>query len=204
MYIHVGINIYQTFFISITSFTDFCFCFCFCFCFSNKNKKCGLLCTKQLAAQNLHVRAVTRTARSVLEETSDYVTYASGDVTDLASITNAVKDASGVIFAASASKKGGDAAHVDYLGVANTAKACIANQVPKLAIISSLAVTRPQSIGFKITNIFGRIMVCLFFSILFVCVCVCIIGIELLIFYVYIYVCTCMFIGLFLVCFVLF
>jgi len=120
--------------------------------------KCGLLCTKILASQNLYVKAITRSARTVLDEPSEYVSYAAGDVTDISSITNVLKDASGVIFAASASKKGGDAAHVDYFGVANTAKACITNQVPKLAVISSLAVTRPQSIGFKITNIFGRIM----------------------------------------------
>lgn len=120
--------------------------------------RCGLLCTKVLASKGLYVKAVTRSGRSVLDDDDKFVSYGAGDVTKLESLSATLKDASGVIFAASASKKGGDAAHVDYLGVANTAKACVSNKVPKLAIISSLAVTRPASIGFKITNIFGRIM----------------------------------------------
>ena len=70
----------------------------------------------------------------------------------------AFKGAGGVIFTASASKKGGDAKHVDYLGVANTARAALENNVPRLVVVSSGAVTRPESIGFKITNVFGRIM----------------------------------------------
>lgn len=120
--------------------------------------RCGLLCTDILAKKGLYVKAVTRSGRSVLDESNKFVSYGAGDVTKPASIADAVSGASGVIFAASASKKGGDAAHVDYLGVANTADACIAKKVPKLAVISSGAVTRPTSIGFKITNVFGRIM----------------------------------------------
>jgi uncharacterized protein YbjT (DUF2867 family) len=62
------------------------------------------------------------------------VSYGAGDVSKYESIRNAIKGASGVIFAASASgkKKGGDPAHVDYLGVYNTAKACLEFGVPKL------------------------------------------------------------------------
>jgi uncharacterized protein YbjT (DUF2867 family) len=62
------------------------------------------------------------------------VSFGTGDVTKYESIKNAIKGASGVIFAASASgkKKGGDPAHVDYLGVYNTAKACLECRVPKL------------------------------------------------------------------------
>jgi len=150
--------------------------------------KVGTICTQILSSRKLYVKAITRDARSVLSSSSDYVTYASGDVRKLDSINNAIKGCSGVIFTASASKQGGDAAHVDYLGVANIAKACVKNGIPKLVgelhanvllrflffycislnsvflvssvvVISSLAVTRPDSIGFKVTNIFGRIMV---------------------------------------------
>ncbi len=70
-----------------------------------------------------------------METASSYVSYAPGDVTNYDSIKAAIEGASGVIFAASASgkNKGGDPAHVDYLGVYNTAKACLECGVPKLA-----------------------------------------------------------------------
>ena len=104
----------------------------------------------------------------ILDTPSKFVTYGSGDVTNSASIMNAVKGASGVIFAASSSgkKKGGDPAHVDYLGVYNTARACLDCEVPKLVVISAGTVTRPESAGFKATNFFVKyvygdnIMVC--------------------------------------------
>jgi uncharacterized protein YbjT (DUF2867 family) len=80
------------------------------------------------------------------------------DVTNPESLSEAVKGASAVIFASSASKKGGNAEKVDYLGVKNTADACLKEKVPQLVVISSGAVTRPKSLGFKITNLFGGIM----------------------------------------------
>ena len=63
-----------------------------------------------------------------------------------------------MIFAASASSKGGSAQQVDYVGVENVAKECVRLGIPKLVVISSGAITRPNSLGFKITNLFGRIM----------------------------------------------
>lgn len=120
--------------------------------------RCGKMAMEALVRDKLYARGVTRSGRTVLPSSSDYASYAAGDVTSLSSLTDALKGCSGVIFAASASKNGGDAAHVDYLGVANIAKACIANSIPRLVVISSLAVTRPDSLGFKITNVFGRIM----------------------------------------------
>jgi hypothetical protein len=116
--------------------------------------KCGLKCVELLAEKGLYTRAVTRSGREVLSAPSQFVSYAPGDVKDLASVKAAVKDASGVIFAASASgkKKGGTPEAVDYLGVYNTAKACIESSVPKLVVISAATVTRPESIGFKATN----------------------------------------------------
>ena len=96
--------------------------------------KCGKLCCEIMAKNKMYARAVTRSGRNVLDAPSDYVSYASGDVTDISSIKEAVKGCSGVIFAASASgkKKGGDPEHVDFLGTYNTAKACLEGQVPKL------------------------------------------------------------------------
>jgi hypothetical protein len=120
--------------------------------------KTGKLCTEIMAGEGMFVRCVTRTGRKVLEDGSSgsTVSYAAADVTKYDQVQAAVKGASGVIFAASASgrKQGGDPAHVDYLGVYQTAKACIAQQVPKLVLISAGTTTRPDSIGFKATNAF--------------------------------------------------
>ena len=123
--------------------------------------KVGKLCTSILTSPQLqrYTRAVTRSGRSVLSSSSSsssFVTYAPGDVTQYDSVKNAIQDASAVIFAASASgkNKGGDPAHVDYLGLYNTAKACLDCGIPKLVVISAGTVTRPDSIGFKATNLF--------------------------------------------------
>jgi len=122
--------------------------------------KVGKLCTQILADSGKYVSATTRSGRDVFDgsSASPYVTFASADVTKLDSLEAALKGASGVIFAASASgkKKGGDPAHVDYLGVYNTAKACLAAGVPKLAVVSAGTVSRPDSAGFKATNFFVK------------------------------------------------
>ena len=81
-----------------------------------------------------------------------------GDVTKVATLEPALKDSKAVIFAASASNKGGKADKVDFEGVVNVANECIRLKVPRLVVISSGAVTRPDSLGFKITNLFGGIM----------------------------------------------
>ena len=47
---------------------------------------------------------------------------------------------------------------VDCIGVENVAKACIAANVERLVVISSCAVTRPDSLGYKFTNILGAYM----------------------------------------------
>jgi len=53
-------------------------------------------------------------------------------------------------------KKGGDPEHVDYLGLYNTAKACLECGVPKLVVVSAGSVTRPDFVGFKATNLFVK------------------------------------------------
>ncbi len=119
--------------------------------------KTGRIIVEKLSKRGLYVKGVTRSGRD-LEIGGSTVTYGSGDVTKPETLDAALQGAGGVIFAASASKGGGDAAHVDYLGVYNTAQATIKNNAGKLVVISSGAVSRPTSIGFKITNVFGRIM----------------------------------------------
>jgi nucleoside-diphosphate-sugar epimerase len=44
------------------------------------------------------------------------------------------------------------------LQVKNVAEACVRCKVGKLVVISSGAVTKPESIGYKVTNLFGNIM----------------------------------------------
>jgi len=80
------------------------------------------------------------------------------DVTRMETIGPAIAGASVVIFAASASRKGGNAKQVDYNGVENVAKECVRLKIPRLVVISSGAITKPDSLGYKITNLFGGIM----------------------------------------------
>jgi uncharacterized protein YbjT (DUF2867 family) len=80
------------------------------------------------------------------------------DVTKPETLPEALKGAKAVIFAASASNKGGKAEVVDYKGVKATAEAAVSVKVPQLVVISSAAVTRPNSLGYKVTNLFGGIM----------------------------------------------
>lgn len=114
----------------------------------------GKLCTQLLADRGLYVRATTRSGRPVLDNDSSYVSYAPADVTKFDSVNEALAGATGCIFAASASGKnaGGEPPAVEFLGAYNTGKACLANNVAKLVLISSTAVTRPKSLGFKATN----------------------------------------------------
>ena len=107
--------------------------------------KTGKLIVQKLQDSGVPVAATSRTTTNT-------------DVTKIESLESAIKGASAVIFAASASSKGGTAEKVDYLGVENTAKECVRLKVPRLVVISSAAVTRPSSLGFKITNLFGKIM----------------------------------------------
>lgn len=107
--------------------------------------KTGKLIVQKLQNADIPVAATSRTTTNT-------------DVTKVETLESALRGASAVIFAASASSKGGNAEKVDYLGVENTAKECVRLKIPRLVVISSAAVTRPSSLGFKITNLFGRIM----------------------------------------------
>ena len=61
-----------------------------------------------------------------------------------------------MIFAASASTKGSNAVDVDCKGVINAAKCCIQRGIPRLVVISSGAVTRPNSAVYKLLNFVGN------------------------------------------------
>lgn len=55
-------------------------------------------------------------------------------------------------------QKGGDAKAVDYKAVVDTAQACIALGVPRLVIVSSGGVSKPDSSIYLLLNLFGQIM----------------------------------------------
>lgn len=61
-----------------------------------------------------------------------------------------------MIFAASASAKENNAVDVDYQGVINVAHVCIEKNIPRLVVVSSGAVTRPNSAVYKLLNFVGN------------------------------------------------
>ncbi|CAM9815652.1 unnamed protein product [Pylaiella littoralis] len=125
----------------------------------------GKLAVESLLKRGKAVRAVTRTGDFYLGSGGGGggagggdMTSAAGDVTKSDTLKQALAGCGAVLFCASASKKGGNAEAVDYQGVLNTAQACVDLGVPRLVVVSSGAVTKPDSLGFKVTNIFGNIM----------------------------------------------
>ena len=121
--------------------------------------KTGSQIVSILAKQGVKVQpAYARQTENRYEGVENVLPPLVADVTKPDSLPEALKGAKSVIFAASASNKGGKAADVDFLGVKNTAEAAVADKVPQLVVISSAAVTRPNSLGYKVTNLFGGIM----------------------------------------------
>ena len=81
------------------------------------------------------------------------------DVRNANGVLQALKESSPnyVVYAASASKQGGNSFDVDDVGVENVALAC--KEIgARLILISALAVDRPQSKSFQITNTIGGYM----------------------------------------------
>lgn len=117
----------------------------------------GRKCVEYAAGKGYKVRACTRDGK--LPEGSSAEAFKCS-VTSTSELAAAVQGATGVIFAASASKtvKADDAEAVDYQGLINTARACIDAQVPRLVIVSSGAVSKPDSSVYQFLNLFGSIM----------------------------------------------
>jgi len=125
------------------------------------NGKTGTECVKALTSLSVPVRATSRSGVYKDEESltsKQFYETAVCDVTQSSTVSSALKGASAVIFAASASKHGGTPAQVDNDGLLNVAKACIQAKIPKLVIVSSGAVTQPSSPVFLFLNLFGKIM----------------------------------------------
>ena len=127
------------------------------------NGKTGSECVGACLSRSIPVRATTRSGvysgiYSNAAAADKLFSTMQCDVTVPSTIANAVEGSRAVIFAASASKQGGTAAAVDNEGLVNIAKACIAAKVPSLVIVSSGAVTKPDSPVYKFLNLFGKIM----------------------------------------------
>ena len=133
------------------------------------NGKTGTECVKALASLSVPVIATSRSGvftageeslsfPSTNSPTKTYFSTSICDVTKSDTISSSIKGARAVIFAASASKQGGTPNQVDNEGLVSVAKACIAENVDRLVIVSSGAVTKPSSPVFLFLNLFGKIM----------------------------------------------
>lgn len=130
----------------------------------------GALCVSACLSRGIPVRALTRSGVWVPPESSKDInsnsdinsnpllTVSACNVKDQDEILNGVKGCQGVIYAASASKQGGKAQEIDNLGVVAAAQACLSQNVNRYVVLSSTATTRPNSLGYKFTNVLGGIM----------------------------------------------
>ena len=118
--------------------------------------KTGALCVAACLNRGQAVRALTRSGSCPpgVDENSPLLTVGKCDVRDAEALSSAVRGSTAVVYAASASKSGGGAEAVDNVGAVAAARACLAAEVPRYVLISSTAVTRPDSLGFKFTNQF--------------------------------------------------
>jgi nucleoside-diphosphate-sugar epimerase len=74
------------------------------------------------------------------------------DVKDANSLAMNLDGCKAVIYAASASKAGGNSKEIDDDGVIAAGEACLKNNVSRYIVISSGSTTRPNSLGFKFTE----------------------------------------------------
>jgi nucleoside-diphosphate-sugar epimerase len=135
----------------------------------------GALCVASCLRRGIPVRALTRsgvwppdgmdlspsglTTMVTSSNNNKLLTVSSCNVKDEASLAAGISGCRGVIYAASASKKGGSARDIDNLAVVATGTACLKANIGRYVVISSTAVTRPSSLGFKFTDMMaGGIM----------------------------------------------
>jgi uncharacterized protein YbjT (DUF2867 family) len=123
------------------------------------NGKTGRECVAAAIAAHRPCIATTRNGAFEWHGDSNMLTIAQVDVTSKDSIESAIassKNLGAVIFAASASASGSTPFPVDRDGVINAAKCCIAAGVPRLVVVSSGTVTRPDSAVYKLLNTIGH------------------------------------------------
>jgi len=137
----------------------------------------GALCVVACLSQGLPVRACTRTGTwmapslpipgldvdpSLLSNANSKDTnnnllldVRACNVQDPDALLASIQGCRAVIYAASASKQGGSPTSIDDVGAVAAAQACCAAGVPQYILISSTATTRPQSLGYRFTNVFS-------------------------------------------------
>ena len=84
--------------------------------------------------------------------TNPLLTVSACDVKDADSWASNLLGCRAVIYAASASKAGGNSKGIDADGVIAAGQACLKNKVGRYVVISSGSTTRPNSLGFKFTE----------------------------------------------------
>mmetsp|Transcript_26922 Transcript_26922/g.41233 ORF Transcript_26922/g.41233 Transcript_26922/m.41233 type:complete len:365 (+) Transcript_26922:70-1164(+) len=121
----------------------------------------GALCVASCLKQGIPVRALTRTGSwtppevfdDVAKKNQQLLTVTACDVKDPDALLSGVSGCRSVIYAASASKKGGNPKEIDNNGVVAAGDACIKAKVGSYVVISSTAVTRPKSLGYIFTDV---------------------------------------------------
>jgi uncharacterized protein YbjT (DUF2867 family) len=130
------------------------------------NGKTGKRCVSTAARAGATVVACTRAGDfnanefGLQSELVNQITPKQGDVSKAsdAQINEIVKGASAVVFAASASQSGGTPEQVDKNGLIKVARACIAQNVKRLVVVSSGSVSKPLSPVYVFLNFFGGVM----------------------------------------------
>lgn len=118
----------------------------------------GALCVAACLQRGIPVRALTRSGswsppmNVDMITNKDLLTVAACDVKDPTALLEGVEGCRGVIYAASASKKGGNAKEIDNIAVVEAGEASLKAKVGRYIVISSTATTRPKSLGYIFTN----------------------------------------------------
>ena len=125
----------------------------------------GALCVASCLRRGLPVKALTRSgnwppAKIDLKQVgydgdvsnNPLLTVSACDVKDANSLMANLDGCRAVIYAASASKSGGNSKEIDGDGVIAAGEACLKNKVGRYIVISSGSTTRPNSLGFKFTE----------------------------------------------------
>mmetsp|Transcript_56449 Transcript_56449/g.136998 ORF Transcript_56449/g.136998 Transcript_56449/m.136998 type:complete len:435 (-) Transcript_56449:166-1470(-) len=134
------------------------------------NGRSGALCVMACLNRGIPVRALTRSGTwsspssgdendgPLSSSQSSLLSIQQCDVRDADALRSGILGCQAVIYAASASKKGGKAKEVDNEAVIATANSCIDCNVQRYVVISSTASSRPKSLGYKFTNVYQNIM----------------------------------------------
>ncbi|KAL3913584.1 MAG: hypothetical protein SGILL_006427 [Bacillariaceae sp.] len=117
----------------------------------------GALCVMACLQRGIPVKALTRSGNWSPPDGSGIdnnplLTVAECNVKDTSALSASLKDCRGVIYAASASKSGGNPEQIDNIGVVEAGKVCLSQSIARYVVISSTATTRPSSAGYIFTN----------------------------------------------------